>query len=167
MWCCFNGSRYLLFAFIFQSIPESFSESETYEGEQAAEDESQDKESDTGSDAFEDVQSGILIEDDGTALQYDTDDLSDFESEGSDVEFDGETEDDQGVKSPLFLQLTCTLRDRSTHRQPMHPVSINRLPVCLGKEDVTLSVNITFTSFVLVMYLLSQLSYLSVILLFM
>ena len=83
-----------------------------------------------------------MIEDDGTALPYDSDDSPDFESEGSDVEFDGDTEDDQGVKSPLFLQLTCTLRDRSTHGQPMHPVSINTLPVCLGKEGVLLSVNV-------------------------
>ena len=82
-----------------------------------------------------------MIEDDGTALQYDMDYLSDFESQGSDSEFDGDTEDDQGVKSPLFLQLTCTLRDRSSHAQPMHPVSINTLPVCLGKEEVTISMN--------------------------
>ena len=77
-----------------------------------------------------------MIEDDGTALQYDVDDLSDYESQGSDSEFDGETEHDQDVKSPLFLQLTCTLRDRTSHGQPMHPVSINALPVCLGKEKL-------------------------------
>ena len=82
-----------------------------------------------------------MIEDDGTAPQYDAHDLSDFQSQGSDSEFDGDTEDDQGMKSPLFLQLTCTLRDRSTHGQPMHPVSINTLPVCLGNEEVALSVN--------------------------
>ena len=123
---------------LFQSIPESFSESETYEADHAAEDDSQEKDSDAGSDAFEDVQGDILIEDDGTALQYDMDDLYDFESQGSDSDFDGETEDDQGVKSPLFLQLTCTLRDRSSHGQPMHPVSINALPVCLGKPRTNL-----------------------------
>ena len=88
-----------------------------------------------------------MIEDDGTALQYDMDDLSDFESQESDSEFDGDTEDDQDLKSPLFLQLTCTLKDRSSHTQPMHPVSINTLPVCLGKKDVTLSVNVRCSLF--------------------
>ncbi|KAJ7386496.1 hypothetical protein OS493_008630 [Desmophyllum pertusum] len=117
-----------------KSVPESFSESETYEAEQAAEDEAQDKDSDVGSDAaFDDVDTGILIEDFGSVPQYEMDDLSDFESQGSDSEFERDTEDDQDIKSPLFLQLTCSLRDRSSHGQPMTPVSINTLPVCLGE----------------------------------
>ena len=121
---------------LFQSVPESFSESETYEAEQAAEDEAQDKDSDVGSDAaFDDVDTGILIEDFGSVPQYEKDDLSDFESQGSDSEFERDTEDDQDIKSPLFLQLTCSLRDRSSHGQPMTPVSINTLPVCLGKDN--------------------------------
>ena len=123
--------------FIFQSVPESFSESETNEADQAAEDESQDKDSDAGSDAFEDLQTNILIEDDEAALPYDMDYMSELESQESDSEFDGGTEGDKGARSPLFLQLTCTLRDRSSHAQPMHLVSINTLPVCLGKEEVT------------------------------
>lgn len=61
------------------------------------------------------------------------DDVYDFESQGSDSDFEGETEDDRDVKSPLFLLMTCTLRDRNSHAQPMTPVSINTLPVCLGK----------------------------------
>lgn len=30
--------------------------------------------------------------------------------------------------------LTCSLRDKSSHTQPMTPVSINMLPVCLGND---------------------------------
>lgn len=49
--------------------------------------------------------------------------------------FIGDVNDgDQHSKSPLFLQLTCSLRGRSSHGQPMTPVSINTLPVCLGED---------------------------------
>ena len=89
-----------------------------------------------GSDAFDDIDTEILIEDDGSVPQYDMDDLSDFESQGSDSESEGDAGDDQDVKSPLFLQLTCSLRDKSSHGQPMTPVTINTLPVCLGKGKV-------------------------------
>lgn len=46
----------------------------------------------------------------------------------------GEAEDEEHSKSPLFLMLTCSLRDKSSHTQPMTPVSINMLPVCLGND---------------------------------
>ena len=132
-----NEIQQFLFTFFsFQSVPESFSESETYEADQAAEDDTQDKDSDVGSDAFDDIDTDILMEDDGSVPQYDMDDLSDFESQGSDSEFEGDAGDDQDVKSPLFLQLTCSLRDRNSHGQPMTPVTINTLPVCLGKGKV-------------------------------
>ena len=74
-------------------MPESFSESETNDADQIAEDEFQDKDSDIGSDTFDDVDTGILIEDDGTGPQFNDmdDDLSDFESEGSSSEFEGDT----------------------------------------------------------------------------
>ena len=83
-------SNNLLFLF-YQSVPESFgSESETHEAvDQLAEDE----ESDMGSDTFDDVDTGVLIEDDGSFPQFNDmeDELSDFESEGgSSSEFEGD-----------------------------------------------------------------------------
>ena len=48
--------------------------------------------------------------------------------------YKGEAEDEEHSKSPLFLMLTCSLRDKSSHTQPMTPVSINMLPLCLGND---------------------------------
>ena len=125
----------LVFTSFLQSVPESFSESETFEADQAAEDDANDKDSDVDSDdAFDDVNTGVLIEDDGDIPQYEMEDLSDFESQGSDSQSEGDPEDGQEVKSPLFLQLTCSLKNTSSHGQLMTPVSINTLPVCLGKN---------------------------------
>lgn len=73
-----------------QSALESFSEPESNEVEQIDEDDSQDKDSDIGSDTFDDVATGILIEDDGSVTDVD-EYWSDFESDGnSSGEFDGE-----------------------------------------------------------------------------
>lgn len=73
-----------------QSALESFSEPESNEVEQIDEDDTQDKDSDIGSDTFDDVATGILIEDDGFVTDVD-EDWSDFESDGnSSGEFDGE-----------------------------------------------------------------------------
>lgn len=71
----------------FQCALESFSEPESSKTEQIDEDDSQDKDSDIGSDTFDDVATGILMED---ATDID-EEWSDFESDGnSSGEFDGE-----------------------------------------------------------------------------
>lgn len=71
----------------FQCALESFSEPESSKTEQIDEDDSEDKDSDIGSDTFDDVATGILMED---ATDID-EEWSDFESDGnSSGEFDGE-----------------------------------------------------------------------------
>ena len=73
--------------FFFQSALESFSELESNKTEQIEEDDSRDKDSDIGSDSFDDVATGILMED---ATDID-EEWTDFESDGnSSGEFDGE-----------------------------------------------------------------------------
>lgn len=108
---------------------ESFSEPESSKTEQIDEDDSQDKDSDIGSDTFDDVATGILMED---ATDID-EEWSDFESDGnSSGEFDGD-DDEEHSKSPLFLHLMCSLRNPSSQGQPTTTVSISTLPVCLGE----------------------------------
>ena len=88
----FFRKSFLLFL-SYQSAVESFSEAESNEADQGADDESQDRDSDIGSDTFDDVDTGILIEDDGSVPQFNDldDDLTDFESdESSSSEFEGE-----------------------------------------------------------------------------
>ena len=101
---------------------------------QVAEDNAQDKASDAGSDVFDDaeVHAGVLI--DGSVSHYELD-LFDFESQESESDYEetGDENDDEQWKSPFFLQLTCSLRDRRSHGQAMTPVSINTLPICLGE----------------------------------
>lgn len=103
----------------FQSAPESFS----------------DFDSDVDSDASDDAD---IFLDDGTVQQDEIQDMSDSESQASDIEFEGDADVGQEVKSPLFLQLTCSLKDTRSHGQPMTPVSINTLPVCLGRNKMPL-----------------------------
>ena len=103
--CLFTklATHNLLFLF-YQSFLESFSEPDTNYGDQVAEDDSQDldKDSDFGSDAFDDVDNGILIEDDGSFPQFNDadDDMFESESEGSSSsEFEGENK----VLQTIFL----------------------------------------------------------------
>lgn len=93
----------LLFLF-YKSFLESFSEPDTNDGDQVAGDDSQDldKDSDFGSDTFDDVDNGILIEDDGSFPQFidADDDLFESESEGSSSsEFEGENK----ILQTIFL----------------------------------------------------------------
>ena len=119
----------------FQSALESFSEFETFEADQAAEDDAMDRDSDVDSDASDDAD---IFLDDGTVQQDEIQDMSDSESQASDIEFEGDADVGQEVKSPLFLQLTCSLKDTRSHGQPMTPVAINTLPVCLGRNKMLL-----------------------------
>ena len=129
-----------LFSLTFQSVPESFSEFEPFEVDQVAEDDFKERDSDVDSDAFDDDDDddNIFMVDEGTVQQDEVEDMPDYESQASDSECEGDVDFVKEMKIPFFLQLTCSLKDTRSHGQPMTPVSINTLPVCLGKNKTSL-----------------------------
>ncbi|XP_048580524.1 KICSTOR complex protein SZT2 isoform X3 [Nematostella vectensis] len=90
--------------------------------------ESQDQDGDQNFDGF--VEDLILIQDE--VEEYDDSDDSDFD--GSDDESEEAEDDQQSLTKPLFLQLTCSLRDKSSRGGgSITPVSVKTLPVCIGE----------------------------------
>jgi hypothetical protein len=75
----------------------------------------------------------LIQEDDQQYPLYDDSD-SDFGGSSEESDFGEVEDDDKSLKTPLFLQLTCSLRDRSTiGGGSMTPVAVSSLPVCIGK----------------------------------
>ncbi|XP_020912267.1 KICSTOR complex protein SZT2 isoform X2 [Exaiptasia diaphana] len=78
----------------------------------------------------------VLIHDDEEdygPLSSDSDE-SDYGGSEGESDFGDAEDDDKSLSTPLFLQLTCSLRDRSTiGGGTMTPVPIDSLPVCIGE----------------------------------
>ena len=76
----------------------------------------------------------VLIQDDNQEYPLSDDSDSDFDTSSEESDFGELEDDDKSLKTPLFLQLTCSLRDRSTiGGGSMTPVSVSSLPVCIGE----------------------------------
>lgn len=76
----------------------------------------------------------VLIQDDYQDYPLSDDSDSDFGASSEESDFGELEDDDKSLNTPLFLQLTCSLRDRSTiGGGSMTPVYVSSLPVCIGK----------------------------------
>ena len=113
-----------------QSAPESFRDSSDFDENKFSEykEEQKDELSADEHDVF-DEDEDIIIVGEEPFLEYDFEPL-DVESES---EFADEPEEDQKSQGPLFLQLTCSLRGRNSKGTFIENVSVNTLPICLGR----------------------------------